>query len=131
MLKKIMRQTKQNGFTLIIVVLLISLFGLALFVLAAGTRTMILESIGATIEADSSNLLASGMAWVKQNKEELFKQKRGFTFQLNVDDLEIRGASCVITIDEAKSDGVDIAIATSCTKGKRTFERRFRQRLHR
>ena len=129
MVEGAMKQKRQNGFVLIVVVVLIYLFGVMLFVLAGGARTMVSESITVTLEANNTNLLASGLAWAEGNKEKLCKQKEGSTFQLNVDDLGIRGASCIITVDEVKDDGADITIAVSCTKGRRKFERSRRLRL--
>ena len=123
MLERIVTQTRRSGFALILVILLMSLFGLALFVLASTSRTMMFETTRATLEARSTNLAASGRAWAQHNKEELRKHKNGHAIQLNVDDLVIREALCTVVVDEVRADDVSVTISTSCARGRQKIER--------
>ena len=123
MFERIVTQTRRGGFALILVILLMSLFGVALFVLASTSRTMMFETTRATLEAGSTNLAASGRAWAQQNKEELRKHKNGHAIQLNVDDLVIREALCTIVVDEVKAEDVSVTISTSCVRGRQKLER--------
>ncbi len=123
MFERIVTQTRRGGFALILVILLMSLFGLALFVLASTSRTMMFETTRATLEAGSTNLVSSGRAWAQHNKEELRKHKNGHAVGLNVDDLVIREALCTIVVDEVKADSVSVTISTSCARGRQKLER--------
>jgi hypothetical protein len=123
MFERVVTQTRRSGFALILVILLMSLFGVALFVLASTSRTMMFETTRATLEADSANLAASGRAWAQHNKEELRKHKNGHAIGLNVDDLVMREALCTILVDEVRAEDVSVTISTSCTRGRQKLER--------
>lgn len=123
MLKGTMKQAKQNGFTMCVVVLLIWFFGMALFVLSAVSRSMLLETNGAMLEAASRNLESSGQAWVRQNEEMLKGREKGFAVKLNVDDLGGRSALCEVAVGEVEGEDVSFTISTNCRKGRRTLER--------
>lgn len=120
-----MKQAKQNGFTMCVVVLFIWFFGMALFVLSAVSRSMLAETNRAMLEAASRNLESSGRAWVRQN-EEMLKgrgREKGFAVKLNVNDLGGRSALCEVAVGEIKGEDVSFTISTSCRKGRRTLER--------
>ncbi len=123
MFERVVTQTRQGGFALILVILLMSLFGLALFVLASTSRIMMFETTRATLEARIANLGASGRAWAQHNKEELRNHKNGHAIQLNVDDLVVQEALCTIVVDEVRADDVSVTISTSCARGRQKLER--------
>jgi hypothetical protein len=123
MFERVVTQTRRGGFALILVILLMSLFGVALFVLASTSRTMMFETTRATLEAGSTNLAASGRAWAQHNNKELRKHKNGHAIQLNVVDLVIREASCTIMVDEVRADDVSVTISTGCARGRQKLER--------
>ena len=123
MFERIVTQTRRRGFAMILVILLMSLFGVALFVLASTSRTMMFETTRTVLEAGSTNLVASGRAWAQHNKEELRKHKNGHAIGLNVDDLVIREALCTIVVDEVRAEDVSVTINTSCTRGRQKLER--------
>ncbi|RKY12253.1 MAG: hypothetical protein DRP65_01855 [Planctomycetota bacterium] len=118
-----MKQAKQNGFTMFVVVLFIWFFGMALFVLSAASRTMVVETNRMALEAVSRNLESSGRAWVRQNKQVLKGREKGFAVKLNVDDLGGRSALCEVVVGKAEGENVGFTISASCRKGRWTLER--------
>lgn len=118
-----MRQAKQNGFTMFVVVLFIWFFGMALFVLSAASRTMVVETNRMVLEAVSRNLESSGRAWIRQNKQVLKGREKGFAVKLNVDDLGSWSALCEVVVGKVEGGKVNFTISASCRKGRWTLER--------
>ena len=123
-----MKHTKSKGFVIVTVLLLLALFGLALFVLTGSSKTTLSASHSAIIEAKGGNLLSSGLAWAKMNREELYEQGDGFTIQLDVTDFDLDDATCIIAVDKKVQPDTDFLIKAYFSKGRRKFEQSIRLR---
>ncbi len=62
-----MKQLRQNGFVLILVITAIAAIGAEMFVLTGGANTMLFQSDTAYLQAVERTLVAIGLAWAKRN----------------------------------------------------------------
>jgi len=105
-----MKRQNQNGFVLIIVVVLIALFGLMMIVLTGISKTMMQESAAANLEATNKNITNSAMAWAKHNAPNLSIGNEPLTVQLDVSDLDISGAACTVKFHRINNIEIEIEI---------------------
>ena len=116
-----MKRTRKNGFVIIVVIMLMSLFAMALFVLTASSAKMAFESKTAALQAQSRNLTASAIAWAEHNSKKLDQLEDGITFQLDISSLKTPRATCNITPIKVEYGQSEIKINTRCTRGRRTL----------
>lgn len=114
-----MKRAKQNGFVLIVVVMLLSLFAMASFILTTSSVTMAYESTTAALQAQSRNLTASAIAWAEHNAKKLNQLEDGMTLRLDVSNMKAPQATCDITAIKPENGKSEIKINTRCTRGKR------------
>lgn len=105
-----MPHTRDKGFILFIAVAVIPLIGIAMLLLASGTKTMIAETAMMREQANERNLTASAIAWVKLNKDELAGQREGFTKQLDVTAFDLKHARCTVTLLKVTKDEAHVMI---------------------
>ena len=116
-----MKEIEQNGFVLILVIVAIAFIGVVMFVLTEDANTMIFQTDMAYLEAVERNLVASGLAWAKQNIKDENKETFDNTIKLDVTYMNIRNATLSLVIGTAKNDEVELELSTSCSRGRRTF----------
>ncbi len=117
-----MKNQKQNGFVLIFVITVIAVIGIQMFALAGMANTMQFQSHTAYLRACERNLLASGLAWAKQNIQNEAGEIPGKTIELDVSRMNIRGSALDVTVG-APSDGeAEVHVNSSCTRGRQTLE---------
>jgi len=116
-----MKEPRQNGFVMILVIMAIAIIGIEMFALAGVANTMQFQSNTAYLQACERNLLASGLAWAKHN----VRNKSGNTFdktiQLDVSEMNIRSSALDVTISIAPDEEAEVQINTSCTRGRQTL----------
>lgn len=116
-----MKERKQNGFVLVLVITAMAVIGLEMFVLANIANTMQFQSHTAYLQACERNLVASGLAWTKQN----IRNKSGENFdkmiELDVTEMDIRAAALDVTISIPSGEETEVRINTSCTRGRQTL----------
>ncbi len=105
-----MPHTRNKGFILFIAVAVIPLIGIAMLLLASGTKTMVAETALMTEQANERNLTASAVAWVKANQHELVGRQEGFTKQLNVTAFDLKHARCAVTLVKVTEDEAHVMI---------------------
>ena len=114
-----MPHTRDKGFILFIAVAVIPLIGIAMLLLASGTKTMIAETAMAREQANERNLTASAVAWVKANKDELAGQREGFTKQLDITAFDLKHARCTVTLVKVTKDEAHVMIEAVDSKDGR------------
>lgn len=109
---------------LVLAVAAISLMGAEMFILTGIANTMLFESDTAYLGACERNLVTSGLAWARQNvksqSEEIFDR----TIELDVTNMDVRGASLSVTIAVPTDKQAQAQIRTSCSRRRRTLRHR-------
>ena len=118
-----MKQRRQDGFVLILVVVIIALIGTSVLVLSNNTETMLFESNRAYLQAVQRNLMASGLAWVKHNVKNQHREDFDKGIELDVTNMNARKSSLTVTIGMPRDRDASVQINTSCSWGKHTVRR--------
>ena len=105
-----MPHTRDKGFILFIAVAVIPVIGIAMLLLASGTKTMVAETALMTEQANERNLTASAVAWVKANQHELVGWQEGFTKQLDITAFDLKHACCTVTLVKVTEDEAHVMI---------------------
>jgi hypothetical protein len=105
----------RRGFVLVFVIVAILIIGIEMFVLGAMANTLQYQSHRVYLEACERNLLASGLAWARQNIQESSGENRGRTIQLDVSEMGVPGSALSVTVGAA---GPEVRIQTSCRRGR-------------
>ena len=118
---KISKQ-RQKGFVLVFVIVAIILIGIEMYVLAGMANTMQYQSHRAYLKACERNLIASGLAWARENTPKSPGKSPGQMIELDVSELEILGSVLEVTVGK-DGDVPDVRIQTSCSRGRQTLKR--------
>ncbi len=118
-----MPHTRNKGFILFIAVAMIPVIGIAMLLLASGTKTMVAETAMMREQAHERNLTASAVAWVKSNKDELAGRQEGFTKQLDVSAFDLKHARCTVTLVKLTKDEAHVMIETVHSQDERPRRR--------
>ena len=118
-----MPHTRNKGFILFIAVAMIPVIGIAMLLLASGTKTMVAETAMMREQAHERNLTASAVAWVKANKDELAGRQEGFTKQLDVSAFDLKHARCTVTLVKLTKDEAHVMIETVHSQDERPRRR--------
>ncbi|MHC4510038.1 MAG: hypothetical protein ACYTAO_13955 [Planctomycetota bacterium] len=116
-----MKALKKRGFVLILVITAMAVIGIEMFVLAGVANTMQFQSHGAYLQACRRNLMASGLAWAKQNIPDKTGEVVPQTIELDVSKMNVRGSDLDLTVSPPSDQQVEILIKTSCTRGRQTL----------
>jgi len=116
-----MKKIKQNGFVLVIVIMVIAIVGLEMFVLAGGSNTMLFQANNAYLQAVERNLVASGLAWAKRNVRDESKEMFDKTIDLDVTNMNIRNANLSVVIGVPSGKEIQVQLITSCSKSRQTL----------
>lgn len=127
-----MKNTRQNGFVLILVIVMIAVIGIYMAVLGDIANTMQFQSQNAYLKACERNLLASGLVWAKENVREKSSELINNTIQLDVSGLNIRESALDVTIRIASNEEAEVQIDTSCSRSRQTIRKtgKYRIELH-
>jgi hypothetical protein len=118
-----MKKIRQNGFVLLLVIMAIALVGTATCVLAGGANIMLFQSDTVYLQACERNLMASGLAWAKQNIKNRNQGSFNKMVELDTANLGIRGSSLNVFISISRDKQAEVQINTSCSRARRTFKR--------
>ena len=116
-----MKQRRQHGFVLILVIMAIIVIGIEMFALSGIANTMQFESNAAYLKASQRNLLASGLAWARENAKNKSGEIFDKTIQLDVSKMNIRDSALNVTIHRISGSRAEVQIDTSCSRGGRTL----------
>ncbi|UCD56053.1 MAG: hypothetical protein JSV16_09375, partial [Candidatus Hydrogenedentota bacterium] len=114
------QKQRHNGFVLVLVIVAIIIIGIELFVLAGMANTMQFQSHRAYVKACERNLLASGLAWARQNPQKSPGKSPGQRIELDVSEMDILGSVLEVTFGAAE-DEPEVRIQTSCRRGRQTL----------
>ena len=117
---KIGNRKSRTGFVLTLVIVAIVIIGIEMFVLAGMANTMQFQSHRAYLKACERNLLASGLAWARQNVQKSTGESPGQTIELDVSEMDILGSALEVTVG-VTDDKPEVRIHTSCSRGRQTL----------
>ena len=106
---------------LILVIVAIAVIGVQMFALSDIANTMQFQSNTAYLKACERNLLASGLAWARENTRNKSSEVFDKTIQLDVSKLNIRASALDVTISIASDEEAEVQINTSCSRGRQTL----------
>ncbi len=113
-------QQRHRGFVLVFVIIVIILIGIEMYVLAGMANTIQYQSHRMYLKACERNLLASGLAWARENAPKSPGVSPGQMIELDVSGLDILGSALEVTIG-AGGDVPDVQIRASCSRGRQTL----------
>ncbi len=130
-----MKNPRQKGFVLILVITAMAIIGLEMYVLTGGANTMLFQSDTAYLEACKRNLITSGLAWAKQNIRNNSRETFEKTVELDVSKMPgnagfrlkpavggIRGSTLIVTIRGLPTgEEPQAQINTRVSRGRRTL----------
>ena len=116
-----MKNERKNGFVLVLVILAMAVIGATMSVLTAGANTMVFQSNTAYLQACQRNLVASGLAWAKQQIKSQSKKNLDRTIRLDVTETDIRGSTLAVFIRIPTDKEPEVQINASCSRARRTL----------
>ncbi|MBN2312873.1 MAG: hypothetical protein JXM79_03020 [Sedimentisphaerales bacterium] len=111
----------QSGFVLVFVIVAIILIGIEMYVLAGMANTMQYQSHRTYLKACEKNLIASGLAWARENAPKSPGDNPGQMIELDVNELDILGSALDVTFT-ADGDVPVVRIRTLCSRGRQTLK---------
>lgn len=115
-----MKKVKANGFVLLLVILALAVVAVEMFVLTNISATMQFQSHSVYLRACERNLLASGLAWVRQNIPNKSGQTAGERIKLDVSEMNILNSALDVTISMPSDSEAEVSISSSCSRGRQT-----------
>jgi hypothetical protein len=125
-----MRQTRrQNGFVLIIVVILLGVMGLGIAVWAAQTKDLMIQTKLQTTQAQLDNAMASAAQWAKINPKILKQSPKGQWIRLDLKDLQTPGLECHYRVIDKNAQPTEIEITAAGNFRSHTIHKTIRLSL--
>jgi len=106
---------------LVLVITAIGLIGAEMFVLGGMANTIMFQSDIAYLEAVERNLVASGLAWAKQNIKNQSKETFNKTIELELTDMDIRRSTLAVIVATPGDKETEVQIDTSCGHSRHTL----------
>jgi hypothetical protein len=104
-------KARQNGFVMILVIVIIALIGTYMIVLASDANTFAFEADRAYLEACDYNLRASALAWARKNVD-----IPSGVVSLDTAGMNMKTATLSVTVPAAKKAKTQIEVDTSCSR---------------
>jgi len=109
-------KTRQNGFVMVFVIVILALVGIYMIVLTSDANTFLFQADHAYLKACEQNLTASGLAWARKNIDNT-KTTTG-AFELDTAAMNIRGAVISINVSPGATQ---VQVSTSCSRARQTL----------
>jgi hypothetical protein len=116
-----MKEPRQKGIALILVITAMAIIGLEMHVLSGGSNTMLHQSNRIYLQACKRNLTASGLAWAKQNIRNNNTDVFGKRMELDASALNIKDSGLTVTVSTAPDKAAQAQINASCSRSGRTL----------
>jgi hypothetical protein len=117
-----MKNEKNKGFILILIVMLIALIGIVVSLLTEASNTMVFQSNKTYLQACERNLIASGLAWSKINIKKENGDISDKMIELDVSEMDIHGSSLAVNLSSSAEARPQVRIRTSCSRGRQTLK---------
>lgn len=117
-----MRPSRTRGFSLLIVIMLLTAMGAALVLMSQGSNDMLFDLQRMQRLATERNLRASAMAWAARHAPRA-SAETPTARSLDVEAFETPGAGLRVTLASTGPGQVQVTIETSCPMRGRTVKR--------
>lgn len=116
-----MKNERKNGYVLVLVIVAMAIIGVTMLVLSTGANTMLFQSNTAYLQACQRNLVASGLAWAKQQIKSQSRENLERTIKLDVTEMDICGSTLAVFMRIPADKEPQVQINTSCSRARRTL----------
>ena len=116
------RQEKNAGFTLVIIIVMLALVTVEMLALTGGSNTILFQADNAYLEAVEQNMIASGLAWAKNNIKNNVMENFNKTVELDIDHINLDRATLRVIIEKPENKTTQVQINTSCTRSRQTLK---------
>ena len=116
------RQEKNAGFTLVIIIVMLALVTVEMLALTGGSNTILFQADNAYLEAVEQNMIASGLAWAKNNIKNNVMENFNKTVELDIDHINLDRATLRVIIEKPDNKTTQVQINTSCTRSRQTLK---------
>ncbi|MCF7954904.1 MAG: hypothetical protein K9M75_03785 [Phycisphaerae bacterium] len=113
-----MRPDRQKGFVLFVVIIFMTVLGVALAVLGSHLKNLAYETTTERLKVYNDNLVTSSMAWANRNVKQLAEKTIGQTIELDVSELSINGGRAAITVTAIEADKIKINLTAECSRAR-------------
>ncbi len=117
-----MKQTRQNGIALVLVITALAIIGIEMHILSSGANTMLYQSNRAYLKACKRNLITSGQAWANQNIRNNSIDTFDKSVELDIGKLNIKDSNLTVTISAPTGKEPQAQIKVSCSRSRQTFK---------
>ena len=118
-----MKRPKRNGYMIIFALVTLSLFSAAIVILSRSSNDLLFDSNRAYLEACTRNLSASGLAWVRENRNRPEHSRRGGQIDLPVGPLGVPDGHLRVTRPPSAEKPATVQIDTRCRQRRMTINR--------
>ncbi len=108
------RKSRQSGFVMLIVIVILALIGMYMIVLASDANILGFQADRAYLEACQQNLTASGLAWAKKNANTAMTTS--VAVELDTADMGIKKSALSVKLSVGEKGKSQVEIKTSCSK---------------
>ena len=124
-----MKRRRENGFVMLLIIGALALIAVEIFVLTAGSNTILFQANDAYLEACERNLIASGLAWAQRSIKSKGVETLDKSIELDISDMNIRGSALHITIGPLEKRQAQVQVITSCRRGRQRLQHSGRYRI--
>ncbi|MHC4758614.1 MAG: hypothetical protein ACYTE8_08150 [Planctomycetota bacterium] len=121
-----LRHKKENGFTLLMVILTLGLVAIQLALLTAGSKTIMFQADDAYLHACQDNLKASAIAWAEMNTQQ---ETAGKEIQLDITEMNIPRSELRVKISTPQNQKAQLDVNASCSKARNTLRRKYTYKI--
>ena len=112
---------RNEGAILTFVIVALTLMGVVMFVLTGGANAVLFQADTAYLQAVERDLIASGLAWVRQKGASNADVQRTEPAELNTSAFGLAGTQLTVRILGVQENMAKVHIETSCHKGRQTL----------
>lgn len=118
-----MDERNRKGFIILLIIPLLILLPIAVIVMSRSTISLSTELRESRLEALCQDVLASGLAWSRQNIEMLSGYEANKEISLDVSNFGMKDCECNITVINVNEKSVDTEVDVRLTRGDRYIKR--------
>ena len=113
-----MKKRKENGFVLMIILVLLILITAELVVLTGGSKIILFQTSDFYLRAVEQNMISSGLAWAKNSVSNQSIENFNKTIELDLTDIKISEATLSVNLVQDGNEQAKIQLNTFCKSGR-------------
>jgi len=124
-----MKRRREDGFVMLLIIAALALIAVEIFVLTAGSNTILFQANDAYLEACERNLKVSGLAWAQRSIKSKGAETLDKSIELDISDMNIRGSALSVTIGQPENKQSHVQVITFCRRGRQRLQHSGRYRI--